>query len=58
MISLTIVEIPEDEINADDPTCILNAFQFMVEDENGARWFGAPTREECENYITLHTTNN
>lgn len=58
MINLTIVEIPEDEINADDPTCILNAFPYMVEDENGARWFGAQTREECENYITLHTTDN
>jgi hypothetical protein len=52
MINLTIVEIPEDEINADDPTCILNAFPFMVE----ARWFGAQTIEECEEYITKHLT--
>lgn len=57
MITLTIVEIPEDEINADDPSCIMNAFPYMVEDENGARWFGAQTLEECQNYITLHTTN-
>ena len=57
MMKLTIVEIPEDEINIGDPTCILNAFPYMVEDENGARWFGAQTIEECENYITLHTTN-
>ena len=56
-MKLTIVEIPEDEINIGDPTCILNAFPYMVEDENGARWFGAQTIEECENYITLHTTN-
>jgi hypothetical protein len=56
MINLTIVEIPIDEINADDPTCILNAFPFMVEDENGARWFGAQTFEECEEYITKHLT--
>jgi len=54
MINLTIVEIPTDEINVDDPTCILNAFPFMVEDENGARWFGAQTFEECEEYITKH----
>ena len=56
MINLTIVEIPTDEINVDDPTCILNAFPFMVEDENGARWFGAQTFEECEEYITKHLT--
>jgi hypothetical protein len=56
MINLTIVEIPTDEINVDDPTCILNAFPFMVEDENGARWFGAQTFKECEEYITKHLT--
>ena len=33
MINLTIVEIPEDEINADDPSCIINAFPFMAEDD-------------------------
>lgn len=56
MINLKIVEIPDDEINADDPSCIMNAFPFMVEDENGARWFGANTLEECEEYIIKHTT--
>lgn len=58
MINFTIIEIPEEDINHNDPTCIINAFPFMVEDENGARWFGAQTREECENYIILYTTNN
>jgi hypothetical protein len=27
-----------------------------VEDENGARWFGANTLEECEEYLIKHTT--
>jgi hypothetical protein len=58
MINLTIIEIPEEDVNPNDSNCILNAFPFMVEDENGARWFGAQTREECENYITLQTINN
>ena len=57
MINFKIREIPEEDVNSNDPTCILNAFPFMVEDENGARWFGAQTREECENYITLHLNN-
>lgn len=55
-MNFTIIEIPEEDVNPNDPTCVLNAFPFMVEDENGLRWFGAQTREECENYITLHTT--
>ena len=55
MMNFTIVEIPEDEINNVDLDCILNAFPYMVEDENGARWFGANTIEECENYIITHT---
>lgn len=57
-MNFIIIEIPEEDINPNDPTCILNAFQFMVEDENGSRWFGSSTREECENYITTYTTNN
>lgn len=57
MMNFTIIEIPEGDINPDDPNCIMNAFPFMVEDENGARWFGAQTFEECENYIIMYTNN-
>ena len=56
-MNFNIIEIPEEDINSDDPTCIMNAFPFMVEDKNGLRWFGAETLEECENYIMIHTNN-
>jgi hypothetical protein len=54
MMNFTIIEIPEEDINPNDSTCIMNAFKYMVEDENGARWFGSNTMEECVNYIDMH----
>lgn len=54
MMNFTIIEIPEEDIKPNDSTCIMNAFKYMVEDENGARWFGSNTMEECVNYIDMH----
>ena len=58
MINFKIIEIPEEEINPNDPTCLMNAFKYMVEDEKRARWFGSNEFQKCEDYITQHTTNN
>lgn len=47
-----IIEIPEEEIG----NCILNAFKYMVEDEeNQTRWFGSNIYQDCINYINEYT---
>jgi hypothetical protein len=47
-MTFRIIEIPSDKIG----DCILNAFKYMVEEEeSNTRWFGANTIEECENWI-------
>ena len=57
MITFRIITIPDNQINADDPTCIINAFKYMVEvEQTGDRWFGSNSYEECENYINQHST--
>ena len=47
-MTFRIIEIQPDIIG----DFILNEFKYMVEEEqSGARWFGANTYEECENWI-------
>ena len=44
-----IVAIPEAEI---DPSCLVCAFPFIVEHiETESMWFGADTKDKCEQYI-------
>jgi hypothetical protein len=50
-MTFNIVEISEDKIG----TCILDAFKYMVEDENGNRWFGSNVYQECVDYINNYT---
>lgn len=50
-MTFKIIEIQDEEIG----NCILNAFKYMVEDEeNHTRWFGSNTYQECEDYINNH----
>ena len=47
-MTFRIIEIPPDKI----VDCILNAFKYMVEDEeNLTRWFGSNIYQECVEYI-------
>jgi hypothetical protein len=53
-MTFIIVEIPEEEIG----NCILNAFKYMVEnEENHTRWFGSNTYQDCVDYIANYTNN-
>ena len=47
-MTFRIIEIEPDKIG----DCILNAFKYMVEEEqSGMCWFGSNIYEECENWI-------
>lgn len=51
-MTFRIIEVPEDKIG----DCILDAYKYMVEDEEGStRWFGSNIYEECVYYINNFT---
>jgi hypothetical protein len=47
-----IVEITESDINPNDPDCLMAAFKYMLENiDDGSRWMGSNTRQDCIDYI-------
>jgi len=48
-----VIELLENEIIKDDPTCILSAFKYVVQHiETETIWFGSDDITVCEKYIS------
>lgn len=59
MINFRIVELLDEEINTNDPMCLMNAFKYMVEDiQTESRWFGSNIYSDCVEYIDKHLNNS
>ncbi len=50
-----IVTLDDNDIDENDPDCLMTAFKFMLENvDDGTRWMGSEDRLDCVEYVANH----